>query len=119
FIYPEQAEVLAWVLDGIAPADDLKSIELQLMDWADDVAYGLMDIVDGAKARFITLDSLERWRGAHDLDEEELKWLTDLKTALFENKIERTFAALIGQCIGATSLRPLENAFSTRTHRQA
>ena len=35
------------------------------MDWADDTAYSLNDIVDGVNASFLNLEKLERWAESH------------------------------------------------------
>jgi len=110
FVYPEQAEVVAWVGGGE------KSIECQIMDWADDVAYGLMDIVDGVNAKFITLDHLERWQRGRTLDPSQSRWLDELKKALLAGPVERTFAGQIGRCIHATRLEPREADAPTNRH---
>ena len=39
---------------GRRGVNDFHSLECQIMDHADDVAYSCFDIVDGAKARFLT-----------------------------------------------------------------
>ncbi|MEA3188578.1 MAG: dGTPase [Chthoniobacter sp.] len=114
FVYPDQREIVEWV-GGAAE----QSIECQIMDWADDVAYGLMDIVDGVHAQFITIDCLERWQQAHPLEEPQQKLMRELKDVLLKNQLERAFARRIGDCIGATSLTRRQSALSGETHRHA
>ncbi len=117
FLYPEQAEIVAWVLDG--GDENLRSIECQIMDWADDVAYGLMDIVDGVNANFITLDRIERWRRTQPTSDFENEILDELCTVMREGKLDRVFARRVGDCICATKLSRHENGLSVRTNRHA
>lgn len=125
FVYPEQRAVLDFVFAGPAweqnggAQDSLRSIECQIMDWADDIAYGLMDIVDGANAHFITSGSLKKWRKEHELAPDETAWFDELERDISEEKLERAFAMRIGDCIHAAGIRPCENCMSARTNRHA
>ncbi|MFB9900224.1 dGTP triphosphohydrolase [Cerasicoccus arenae] len=127
FLYEEQADVRSFVFGGeAAPADlDLnhfKSVECQIMDWADDTAYSLHDIVDGAKAGFLTEDTVRKWAaglsGKH-------AWMRDhpalikLIETISENKLEPRFANKVGHFIHACSLKPTENFLSGMTERHA
>lgn len=114
FVYAGQRAAVAW-----SGGENAQSVECEIMDWSDDVAYGLMDIVDGINARFITLERLERWRSGQEFGALETGLFEELKTVLLSRRLDRTFATKIGECIDATSLETRVNALSERTNRHA
>ena len=54
--YGEDAAVFGWIRDGAPPG--VPSLEAQVMDWADDVAYSVHDLEDGLHGRLISLAAL-------------------------------------------------------------
>ena len=73
FIYDEQAYLRSFVLTDIASLGEIPdlnrfhSIECEIMDWADDTAYCLNDLVDSINAGFLRFERVQRWAEAQNL----------------------------------------------------
>ena len=87
------------------------------MDWADDTAYSLNDIIDGIHARFITRPHLEKWGEANDLNSSEAKLLEAIIETMKAGTVERTFSQKIGKFIEACRLSERCNFMSEQTNR--
>lgn len=94
-----------------------KSIECQIMDWADDTAYSLNDIVDGIHARYITIGSLTEWAENQKLDPGASKQVETLCDKIRKDSYEPFFGSRIGHFVHACSLRPRTGFLSKQTNR--
>jgi len=126
FLYDPQAPVRTFVLGGVrVPAEyrakgrlnAFKSVECQIMDWADDAAYSLNDIVDGVKAGFLTLERIERWAAGEAIDPERQALLDELGRGLHSDRLESVFSKKIGEFITACRLRERDNFMAAKTNR--
>lgn len=127
FLYDDQVEERAFVLglDSTAPLPspswtEARSIECQIMDWADDTAYSLHDIVDGVRAGFLDPVNLQRWGEGASLHDTTARMLEDLIASISENRYEPRVSARVGDYIAACELETSESsplAVKTARHR--
>jgi dGTPase len=126
FLYDPQAAERDFVLGGAAIPAELragerlnafKSVECQIMDWADDVAYSVNDIVDGVKAGFLTLERIEAWAAGESIDGARQALLEELFAGIRGDTLETVLSARIGACITACRLRERTNFMAPSTAR--
>ncbi len=126
FLYDDQQRFLDFVLGSrefpaeLAPGkprNAFRSLECQIMDWADDTAYSLNDLVDSANAGFINISSITRWAEGRDLDAEQQRWLQELMSAITAGNLERAMNRKIGTFVEACRLVERDNFLSDATNR--
>lgn len=128
FIYDEQvvwrevvfgqAEVPGQ-LESAEALNHFKSIECQIMDWADDTAYSLHDIVDGIHARYINVGSVLEWADGQTLDAAAQEHIDTLCKVIREGRYEPYFGSRIGRFVHGCHLVPRTGFLSGQTHRHA
>ena len=126
FLFDDQSRYLEFVFDGRpfpadmpvgAPRDGFRSLECQIMDWADDTAYSLNDLVDSANAGFLSNAAIRRWQDDRSLDAAEVKVLDGLVVALEAGELARVMNRRIGSFVEACRLVERENFMSDLTNR--
>lgn len=108
FIYADQQKYLDFAFPGYRCVEQAwLSIECRIMDWADETAYSIGDVVDGIKARLIT---------AKGINARESKYQNSLLTeeiakAIDKDAIDKFAAYKIGKFIEGCSV--VESADAT------
>lgn len=128
FIYNEQESYRDFVFGGESipssykegdKLNHFKSIECQIMDWADDTAYSLHDVIDGIKAGFISQFTIENWAETQALSGSQQKHLETLIDSMKKSIIEPVFSNKLGSFIQACHLETATNFLSGKTNRYA
>jgi dGTPase len=126
FIFDDQKRYLDFVFDAQDVATELptpdaknnfKSLECQIMDWADDTAYSIHDLADGIRAEFITIDKLQRWASDKSLTPEQNEHLEFIIKIIQRGNVDAMLSLKIGQFIQACTLRERTTFMSEITNR--
>jgi dGTPase len=126
FIYDNQHAVLDWAMGGNdfpleltagATRDKFKSIECQVMDWADDTAYSLNDLSDSVRAGFLNIEKIEAWAEKRGEPTGEATPLGDLMKAIRRKRVDPFVGKRIGGYIKATRLEVDVNFLSGMSNR--
>jgi len=126
FLYDNQRPNVDFVFGFRTPSGDLRpgeplntfrSIECQIMDWADDTAYSLNDLTDGIRAGFLTTERIEAWADSRSLDPEDAKAIEIVLRSLADQDTELAFSSQIGDFIAACSLAERDSFMSDLSNR--
>jgi dGTPase len=126
FIYDSQARFLDWALGGndfpveLTPGksrDSFKSIECQIMDWADDTAYSLNDLSDSVRAGFLHIEKIESWASANGVGHGMDTSIGELIHAIRNRRVDPFIGKRIGKYIRSTRLEQDSNFLSCVSNR--
>jgi dGTPase len=122
FIYNEQAYLRSFVLAGtqlrdIPDLNRFRSLECEIMDWADDTAYCLNDLVDSINADFLRFERVQRWAETQNLQGDQAQHAETVLSAIRDRKAESRFSRKIGTFIRSCSLFERSTPLSRTTNR--
>lgn len=125
FLYDEQASYINFIwengYESIENSPELlnnfRSIECQIMDWADDTAYAINDLVDSISGGFINIAKLSKWKQNNCKTEEEEKIVDAIIDWIKEDNYKQKFGAQIGEFIVACSVKKRNTFMDKHTNR--
>ena len=97
--------------------NDFKSIECQIMDWADDTAYAINDLVDSISGGFITISKLSQWQNEQELTELHISILEEIIDWIKKGNYKARFGAQIGFFIRSCKLKKRKTFMDKYTNR--
>jgi dGTPase len=122
FIYDEQESLRTFVLGDaalskIADLNHFRSLECEIMDWADDTAYCLNDLLDSINAGFLRLERVKRWAERQNLEGDLARHAETILSVIRDGKAEARFGKKIGSFIRCCSLIERSTPASLSTNR--
>ncbi len=106
FLYDDQVQLLDFITATHPPAAEQLSVECQIMDWADDTAYSINDLVDGYHAGFITGRHVRDWAASRELDAANKERVEEMAKALDRGRVDAFFGKKTGDFIRACRIVP-------------
>ncbi|MDD4961181.1 MAG: dNTP triphosphohydrolase [Candidatus Marinimicrobia bacterium] len=117
FLYDDQRKYLDFVNGGSRHFEG-RSLECQIMNWADDVAYSLHDLSDGYLAGFISRRDVENWAKDQTLTANEKVILEQVMEKLGHREdFDRFLAGRTGKFIEGLQIREREHPLASRSNR--
>jgi dGTPase len=113
FIYNDQKKYIDFVLgkknfakefQSANQFNKFRSIECQIMDWADDTAYAVNDLVDSISGGFITIAKLVQWQKENSLSEHQNNIIDEMIDWVRSGRFKPKFGMQIGDFVRACSL---------------
>ncbi|MFZ5948349.1 MAG: dGTP triphosphohydrolase [Stygiobacter sp.] len=126
FVYDESKKYIDFVFNNLnykkflKNADKLnsfQSIECQIMDWADDTAYAINDLVDSISGGFINIAKLSQWQKEKKLNDFQSSIVEEIIDWIKSNKYKSKFGSKIGEFISACSLKERKTFMDSITNR--
>lgn len=128
FLYDYQEKYINFVFEGFdmfnlfTPGKELnsfRSIECMIMDWADDTAYAVNDLVDSISGGFITIEKLHTWQRINEdsISLTEMKYLDEMLNWIKSGKYKAKFGSQIGDFINSCKLVERDTPLNTKTNR--
>lgn len=126
FLYNEQKKYIDFVFGrktvlsifgSYSKLNKFRSIECQIMDWADDTAYAVNDLVDSISGGFITIAKLVQWQSENNLTEYQHKIVSDMIEWIKDGKFKPKFGMQIGDFVKACSLKKKKTFLDKFTNR--
>lgn len=115
--YEDDELAFNWARQNQPRAANVKSVEAEIMDWADDITFAVHDLFDFFRAGLIPLDHISDslfGRSAEASDFLELSFKRDKSLAPRRRSLEKAFDALISRHLLAF-VRPYRDRFADRT----
>lgn len=124
FLYPDQTRYL----DFVFPDENWRrrksslpcSIECQIMDWSDNVAYSVDDLKDAISAGFISSRNVREWAGMQKQLPREIRCrLEDLSDAVDKGAADAHLSRRMGALIGGLTIQRVNGFMSNKSNRYA
>ena len=126
FIYDDQDKIIEYIfgenkitkeLSSSDKLNQFQSIECQIMDWADDTAYCINDLVDSISGGFINIQKLSRWQEENKLRDSQKIIIEEIIDWIKAGNFKKKFGALIGEFVRSCSLKERKTFMNKYTNR--